>query len=185
MKKLVLPFLIIYAAINHVNAQSEAFSERSRVLNLGVGLGSTWYSGTYYEVKTPPVSASLEFGIADYILERGSVGLGPYVGYSSFKYEKGPGGYRYENILAGARCNFHYPFIERMDTYISLLVGYNYLKSTPLESPDGPPEESRMRSALYIGIRYYLAEIFALMAEAGYGITYFNVGMTFKFEAGR
>ena len=66
----------IFATLN-LAAQDPIFLKGDKVLNLGVGLGSTLYSGTYYKSQVPPVSASLDIGIADNILEKGSVGVGP------------------------------------------------------------------------------------------------------------
>lgn len=182
MKKVFLLVLFICFNLIRINAQSDFFSRGTAVLNMGVGLGSTWYAGTYYTVNVPPVSASLEFAIADYVLERGSIGLGPYVGYSKFKFEKGDGGYNYTDILTGVRCNFHYPLFYRLDTYASLFLGYNFLNHVEFDTPMGLPETGGLRSAFYVGGRFYFSEIVALMAEAGYGITYFNVGLAVKFD---
>ena len=181
MKKII--FLCIIAALYYVeiSAQRTSFSRGDVVLNLGAGLGSTWYSGTYYRTQIPPLSSSVEFGVADHVIEQGSIGVGPYAGYSTFKFEKDEGGYDYKNILIGLRGSYHYYLVRNLDTYGSLFLGYNILISSEFGIPLGPPETGRLRSALYIGGRYYIAEMFALMTEVGYGITYLNLGISVKF----
>lgn len=181
MKKLLLIFFGACLVLPQLTAQNRPFGKGDKVLNLGVGYGSTWYSGVYYKVKVPPVSASLEFGAANYVLEKGSLGFGPYISYSTFKFEKGDGGYDYSLILVGLRSNFHYPFIDNLDTYASLFLGYNILSSKEFGAPASFPEKGGLRSAFYIGGRFYFVESFALTAELGYGVTYLNVGMAVKF----
>lgn len=181
MKKIIFLCTIVILSFVRLNAQRTSFSRGDIVLNLGAGFGSTWYSGTYYKSQMPPISASVEIGVADHVIEQGSIGVGPYAGYSTFKFEKDEGGYDYSNILVGLRGNFHYHLVKNLDTYFSLLLGYNILISTEFGIPLGPPETGRIRSSLYVGGRYYIAEMFALMAEVGYGITYLNFGIALKF----
>ena len=50
-------------------AQEPTFQKGDKVLNLGLGLGSTLYSGTGYTSSVPPVSASFEIGVKDDVLE--------------------------------------------------------------------------------------------------------------------
>ena len=83
MKKLLLLMAAGIVASAHLNAQEPTFLKGDKVLNLGLGLGSTLYSGTYYSSQVPPVSASLDIGIVDGVIEKGVIGVGPYVGYSS------------------------------------------------------------------------------------------------------
>jgi hypothetical protein len=181
MKRAALFCTVLCFSYAHLNAQLPSFGRGETVLNVGAGLGSTWYSGIYYETKFPPVSAALEFGVAEHVIEKGSIGVGPYIAYSTFKYEYRDGGYNYSIILAGLRGNFHYPLVSNLDTYASLFLGYNAVNSVEIGTASGPPESGGLRSAFYIGGRYYFAENFAVLAEIGYGVTYFNAGLAVKF----
>jgi hypothetical protein len=87
MKKIYAFILAAVFTILNLAAVEPIFLKGDKVLNLGIGLGSTLYSGTYYKSQVPPVSASLEIGVAENILEKGSIGVGHYLGYSSYKYE--------------------------------------------------------------------------------------------------
>jgi hypothetical protein len=185
MKKLLLMFVVACFALTQLIAQEPTFVKGDKALNIGIGLGSTLYSGTYYKSQIPPISASLEFGVVDNVIEKGVVGVGPYIGYSSYKYEYSGWGWKYTNIIIGARGNFHYPLVNKLDTYTGLLLGYNVASSK--EFGDAVPGWDYSYSAggiawsWFIGGRYYFKETFAVMAELGYGIAYLNLGIALKF----
>lgn len=185
MKKLLLMFVVACFALTQLIAQEPTFVKGDKALNIGIGLGSTLYSGTYYKSQIPPISASLEFGVVDNIIEKGVIGVGPYIGYSSYKYEYSGWGWKYTNIIIGARGNFHYPLVNKLDTYTGLLLGYNVASSK--EFGDAVPGWDYSYSAggiawsWFIGGRYYFKETFAVMAELGYGIAYLNLGIALKF----
>lgn len=181
MKKLLLLSVLACIFLTQLNAQKAYFGRGEKVLNIGVGLGSTWYSGTYYSPVVPPISATFEFGVAEHILEKGMIGVGPYICYSSFKYEYKDGGYKYSIILTGLRGNFHYPMVDRLDTYASVFLGYNIVGSQELGIASGPPEPGGLKAAFFIGGRYYFIGPLAAMAEIGYGITYLNLGLAYRF----
>ena len=185
MKKLLLMFVVACFALTQLVAQEPTFVKGDKALNIGIGLGSTLYSGTYYKSQIPPISASLEFGVVDNVIEKGVIGVGPYIGYSSYKYEYSGWGWKYTNIIIGARGNFHYPLVNKLDTYTGLLLGYNVASSK--EFGDVVPGWDYSYSAggiawsWFIGGRYYFKETFAVMAELGYGIAYLNLGIALKF----
>lgn len=185
MKKLFLLFIVAAFSLAQLSAQESTFSKGDKVLNLGLGIGSTLYSGTFYKSQVPPVSVSLEFGVADEVLEKGVIGVGPYVGYSSYKYEYQNWGWKYSNIILGVRGSFHYPLVDKLDTYAGVLLGYNVASSK--EFGDAIPGWDYSYSAGglvwsgYIGGRYYFKESFGVMAELGYGIAILNLGIALKF----
>jgi hypothetical protein len=184
MKKLLLLFVIGCFTLTQLVAQESTFNKGDKVLNLGLGLGSTWYTGTYYKSQVPPVSASFEVGIVDNILEKGVLGVGGYLGYSSYKSDYGSYGWKYSNIIIGARGNFHYPLVNKLDTYIGLMIGYNVATEKGWGDYGGynlNESWGGIRSAEFIGARYYFSDNFAAMLELGYGVTYLNIGVALKF----
>ena len=186
MKKLLWMSLIAIFPLSQLVAQESTFEKGSSVLNLGIGLGNNYYSGSFYSTQVPPISASYEVGIADNILEKGVIGIGGYFGYSSYKWHYLGWGWRYSNLVIGARGTFHYPLVNKLDTYGGLLLGYNIV--TAKEFGNSVPgysysaSASRIAYSLFIGGRYYFTDKFAVMAELGYGITYLNLGVALKFK---
>ncbi len=184
MKKLLLSIAVICFTLSSMFAQEPTIAKGDKVLNLGVGFGNTWYSGSYYHSGLPPISASLEFAVADNILEKGIIGVGPYLGFSSYKWELTDWGYKYTNIIVGARGNFHYPLADKLDTYVGLMLGYNIVTSKEFGTAPGfnyTATGSRLMTAGFIGARYYFKENFGVMAELGYGVTIINIGISLKF----
>lgn len=185
MKKIyALMLAVIFATVN-LAAQEPVFLKGDKVLNLGIGLGSTLYSGSFYKSQVPPVSVSLELGVVDNILEKGSIGVGPYLGYSSYKYEYLDWGWKYSNIIIGVRGSFHYPFVDKLDTYAGILLGYNIASSKEFGISVPGYDYSYSAGGIvysgYIGARYYFGDAFALMAELGYGIAYLTLGVALSF----
>lgn len=185
MKKIVLLLAVVLFSMTQLIAQEPTFSKGDKVLNLGIGLGSTLYSGSFYKSQIPPLSASFEVGVVDNILEKGVLGIGGYVGYSSYKYEYSGWGWKYSNIIIGARGNFHYPLVDKLDTYTGLLLGYNIASSKEFGNLtpgyDYNATSGGVVYAWFVGARYYFKDSFAVMAELGYGITYLNLGIALKF----
>ncbi|MFW5687398.1 MAG: hypothetical protein ACOCXV_00580 [Bacteroidota bacterium] len=188
--KLLLVWVFVMAAVA-VIAQESTFNKEDKVLNLGIGIGSTLYSGAYYNTKIPPLSASLEFGIIDNLfeVENLNLGVGGYVGFSMSEWRYtwwgDDYGWRYTNIILGARGTIHYPIAEKLDTYTGLLLGPNIVLSSEFgDWGDGNDIHTASGSGLvyayYIGARYYLKENLGVMAELGYGISYINLGVALK-----
>ena len=190
MKRITFTIIFAFALImlNSLNAQENLLSKGDKVINLGIGLGSTLYSGSYYSTTIPPISASFEIGFKDDVLEKGSIGLGGYLGFSSSKwkytYAGADWGYKYTNIIIGARGAFHYPFIDKLDTYTGLMIGYNVVTSKEFGNIDPTYNYSASSGGFvwswFAGGRYYFTEKFAALAEIGYGIAWLNLGVAIK-----
>jgi hypothetical protein len=174
MKKLLTFLIITCFFITQLTAQESTFSKGDKVLNLGLGLGSLL--GSSYNTTFPPVSASLEFGVADKVIEKGAIGVAPYVGVGSYKYDYYVGKENYTFIVVGARGAFHYPIANKLDTYIGLLFGYDIVSGTHI----GNAIKSRPVGELFIGGRYYFSEKFAGLLELGYGVVPVHIGVSLK-----
>jgi len=184
MKKIILSLVVVSFTLTQLIAQDPVLVKEDKVLNIGIGLGSTLYSGSYYKSAIPPISASLEFGVVDNVLEKGVIGVGPYFGYSSYKYDYLSSAWKYTNMILGVKGNFHYPLVEKLDTYAGLLLGYNIVTSKWTGSgveDDYSASSSGLAWSGFIGGRYYFKDTFAVMAELGYGIAYLNIGIALKF----
>ncbi|MFH1319810.1 MAG: hypothetical protein ABII90_04045 [Bacteroidota bacterium] len=51
MKKISALLVIVFFALAQLTAQEPTFVKGDKVLNLGLGLGSTLYTGTYYKSR--------------------------------------------------------------------------------------------------------------------------------------
>jgi len=184
MKKLSILLSVLVVATSVSFAQESVFNKGDKALNLGIGFGSILYMGSYYSTQVPPVSASLEYGYLDGVLEKGVIGLGGYVGYSAHKWEYYNWGWRYTTFIIGARGTFHYPLVDKMDTYMGLLLGARIVSSKEFGTNTGYYDYSAAGSGLayswFVGARYFFTPNFAVMGELGYGISYINLGIALK-----
>jgi hypothetical protein len=184
MKKIALLFVIVFLMPFATRAQEAAIELDDQFVNFGLGLGSVHWAGSWYSTVIPPLSISYEKIIRDEILDVGFIGIGAYLGFSSYKWDYGWGdyGYRLTNVLPGVRGSFHYPIIDRLDTYTGLMLGYEIVSSRVTGTPytGFNPGGSRVVWSWYAGGRYFLNDNFMLMAELGYGITYLNIGVALK-----
>jgi hypothetical protein len=184
MKKLFTVALIAFLSLSTIQAQEPAFSLGDKVVSAGIGFGTTLYSGTYYTRGVPPISLSYEQAIKDEVLEKGVIGVGGWMGYSSYKWDYQGWGYKYTNFIIGALGSFHYPLVDKLDTYVGIGLGYNI--SSAKEFGTDPGFDYNVSSggivfAGMVGARYYFTDSFAVFAQAGYGISYFSVGVSLKF----
>ena len=181
MKKLFITLSIAVLCAPFISAQENIFKVDDKVVNLGLGIGSTFYTGRYYKSSVPPLSVSFEKGIKDEVLEKGVIGVGGYLGYSAYKYQVLEWGWKYTTIILGARGSFHYPLVDNIDTYTGILIGYQIVSSkefgTFTSGLNNSAAGSRVIWSWYAGGRYYFSEKMAVMAEIGYGITYLNLGV--------
>ena len=173
-------------AFGFLTGMTQTVEKGDKILNLGVGLGSALYSGGYYKSTLPPLSASLEVVVKDDLFDgNGALGLGAYVGYSSYKWEYSSWGYKYSNLIVGPRGYIHYGFMDKLDTYAGLFLGYNIATSkefgNSIPGYDYTASSGGFIWSAFIGGRYYFTDKFAGMIELGSGITYLNLGVALKF----
>lgn len=187
MKRITAFIFLALFSLPALKSQESTFNMGDQVVNLGIGLGSVYGIGTYYNTTVPPVSISYEKAIVDDIIDKGVIGVGGYVGYRAYKwhyvYSTYDYGWKYTNIVLGARGNFHYPFVDKLDTYVGVLLGYNIVISTEfgtIGTYDTSPDRGRVAFAGYVGARYYFSDNFAAFTELGYGIAYLTLGVSFK-----
>ncbi len=182
-RKLSLGLLLTFFSVA-LMAQSPIFEKGDKVLNLGIGFGTSLYSGGYYKTSIPPISASYEVGILDDVLDVGSIGVGGYLGYVAYKYEYLNWGWKYSNFVLGARGVFHYPFVDKLDTYTGLMLGFDIVSAK--EFGDASylfsynASSSHAVASWFIGGRYYFTDKIAGLLELGYGIAYVNIGVAIK-----
>ncbi len=179
---------LLFAALftfGFISLHAQEVKQGDKILNLGIGLGSALYSGSYYKSSVPPISGSLEVIVKDELFDgNGALGLGGYVGYSAYKWEYSGWGYKYTNIIIGPRGYVHYGFMDKLDTYAGLLIGYNVVSSSEFGTSFGYDYSNSSGGLIwsgFIGGRYYFSDKFAGMVELGSGITYLNLGIALKF----
>ena len=183
--KRTLAIIAVLCSFTLLGVSQNTFNKGDKVINAGIGLGNALYTGSGYTSKTPPLSLSFEMGVKDELFdEKSSLGIGGYIGYSGAKWEYLGYGWKYTNLIIGARGVGHYQLIDKFDTYTGLLLGYDIVSmkefGTAIPGYDSA-SSSGFIWAWFVGGRYYFTDNFAAMAELGYGISYLTLGVSYKF----
>jgi hypothetical protein len=181
---------------------AKCFDETTKILNVGIGAGGSYYykvSGPgYTRGRTPALSLSYEQAIPKK-LGIGYLGVGAYAGFQSAHirynniYYYG-NKYYYEHhwnyFMIAARAAYHFDFLnsEKAEVYVGAIVGvriqtYSYETNNP-----DPTVTYRLNDgavyptmSLLAGARWYFVPRVALFAELGWGISNVTGGLSFKF----
>lgn len=191
MKKIFLLFTVFSFSFNSF---SQPFDLGTGMINAGIGLGSS-LGGFGYTSQTPALSASYEHGMWE-VGGPGVISLGGYLGYKSFKYSSsypGFGGiYNYNQqwsyLIIGARSAYHYNGLgeDNIDLYGGAMLSFNNLSYKYTDNDPGNDYtgagtySSGISLSLYVGGRYMFTDKIGAYLEAGYGISYLSLGVTFK-----
>lgn len=185
MKKIILLTTIILSSFATINAQQ--LSEGNSMINLGIGLGSYFTSGTGYNTTIPPVEGAYEYMITE------NISVGGFAGAYGAKYETNYDiaynfSSKFSYFYGGAIGNFHFVNTDKFNAYGGVKLGY-VNASTSTDSNDDYLDElletldytdSGVIYGVQLGGRYFVSEKLAINAELGYGISTVKIGVTFK-----
>ncbi len=188
MKKLNV-LLISFFLISALSANAQTFKSGDLVGNLTIGFGDALYGGLGYATSVPPLAISGDYGIVDNVFDKGTIGIGGLIGYSSAGWNYGYDGYNASwnitYIVIGPRGTLHYPFVDKLDTYVGLMIGYDIVSVSASNNINGYAyggSGSQLITAGFVGARYYFTDKFAGVCEIGWGIAYFNIGVSLKLK---
>ena len=194
MKKLSLFMVFCFLVFASAQSQGDNFGEGSSAINVGVGFGSTIYTGAGYSVGFPSISASYEYGIVEVPMGdqlKGIVGVGGLVGVGGSKYDYSYWNWGYKvtttYFLVAARGNYHFIFHDKFDPYAGLILGYYFGNSKvtydagwPAGTPGYDENDGGVHAGGYVGARWFFTPAIAVFSELGWNVSIFTVGATFK-----
>lgn len=155
----------------------DVFNKGDKVVNLGIGIG-TYLGYTGYSNSLLPISGSFEYGIIDNLINgKAGIGVGGYMAYTSWE-NKILSNETVSDFILGARGSFHYQFVDKLDTYVGVMLGYDIVSYS---HTDANLSGSGVSFSTYVGGRYYLTDNIAVFGELGYGIAALELGVSFKF----
>lgn len=170
MKKL---FLLATVSLLFSFASNAQQQKGNFLLNAGFGVG-------YYYAGGTTLMVSGEYSVTD------NLGIGGYVGHTSWNRAYSVYDYKYRFIDFGARASYHFNEIfgitnDKMDVYGGGFLGFL------VSSYDGPGSgyvdayDGGLRLGIHAGFRYYFAPRVAGYGELGAGYVPLSLGLTFKF----
>ena len=194
MKKTIILIAILFAWVSQAQ-----ISQGNSLINAHIGFGLTTQAsantgGAYgvnasLKTKVPPIGVSYEYAVQD------NITVGAFGAYSSQQYVLSASGYSvttdYSYMFFGGLANYHFGFIESdsFDVYAGLRLGYLSF-STDTSTHDsnnnyysnlnGTADISGMVFGGQVGARYFFSDNLAAHLMLGYGVSYFNLGLTYK-----
>jgi len=82
------------------------------------------------------------------------------------------------DLIVGARGLFHYEFLENLDTYAGVMLGFD-VKLYPQKDADLPG--SKLYPGFFLGARYYVTNNFGFFGEVGLNSAPLEVGVCYIF----
>lgn len=191
MKKKVLLVLLLavlatagsFAQATWYNTYAPGVDENMFFVNAGVGFGPT--GG--YQMGIPPITASVDFKLP--ISLPITVGAFGTLSTWKFSYPLIGGDLVWRNIGFGVRGHYHFNFLENLDTYAGLSLGY-VLQSLSYTGGGGNGDLGAYgyNGANFflwggnIGARYFFTDLLGAYLELGYsGLQFASIGVSLKF----
>lgn len=154
-----------------------SYQQGTKVLSLGVGLGSA-FLGTGLEADLPPIGLSFEYGVSN------KISAGAYAGVATASPAIiGIGEFNMSYFIIAARGSYHFLTSEKLDPYAGIFVGYNNASVSASSSTFGTITASASGGiwGIHAGTRYYFTENVGAFGELGTGIAYLTLGGSLKF----
>ena len=178
MKKLSLLVFVLAVTLTSMNFEASAQELRKGNFLVNAGLGFGYFHSSLPGRRGLPIgaTANVEYAIFDEISVGGYVAFtrGSYDYYTTYDDR-----YYYNSLDVGVRGSFHFSKLMRIrekkfDPYAGVLLG--------LANRSGDYQgDTWVRPGAFVGARYYFNPNFGAYGEAGYGIHFLTVGLSFRF----
>lgn len=188
-----------------IQANAQSFDEGTNAINLGLGFGGYrfGYSSGYAYTQSPTFTLAFDRGVKQ--IGPGVLGIGGVVAFNTSRSQWTSYGwnttYNYEirrtNVMLGARGTYHWNEWhgnDKLDLYAGVLAGFSIgakvdkstktVNGVTSSHEAGAVYSDRLSlpfASAFAGVRYLFTSSFGVYAEAGYGISLLNGGLTFKF----
>jgi hypothetical protein len=150
----------------------------------GVGMGF-FGNKVYDKLVIPTIPLTFEYIVLDNLFEgKGALGCGGYFGYSLSKVDYyGYSTYKSSMLIIGARGYLHYAFVEKLDTYGGILLGYKHEVSRYIDYDseyNNKFSEGNPTANIFVGCRYFFNDRIAGMAELGWDLSVITLGLAIR-----
>ncbi len=189
MKKRIATFLtcgLLTAALVFIpfKVKAQEFDLGDKVLNFGIGIGSTW--GLSGSTTLPPLSVSFDYALRDDI-GPGILGVGGIIGYESHKWTAtwsgGEYGWKQSRLLIAAMGTYHYELVENLDTYAGIILGFrsnSYKEIGDYPYWDYSSTSSGIDGGFFVGGKYFFSDNLGAFAEFGYHMAWLTLGISLR-----
>lgn len=185
MKKLVL---LAGLLVSQLSFSQKSFGKGDNYASVSYGLGAigaNWtsiYSSLpgYKSSNLGPLGAYYERGVTD------NIGVGVSINYlrnsASYTMINTPVDMTISQLAIAVRGAYHFKFSnKKLDPYAGAGLAYRNFSYKSSISSINFSFGSPVGIQAFAGSRYFFTDNLAAFAEVGYGVSYLNIGGTFKF----
>lgn len=157
-QKFLILIAVLLGGLAIHNAQAQNVVEKGvSIVNVGVGIND----------GALPINLSYDYGVIGNLFDnKSALTLGGLAGVLVGKNESG--------LIIGPRVGLHYHFIPKLDTYLSVMLGYNSIKAKYNNN-------GGFDWGTHLGARYMFTPSVGGFLELGYGWSFANIGVAFRF----
>jgi len=173
----------VFAQSTWYNSYAPAVAGNNLFINAGIGFGPT----AGWDIGIPPISATVDYKLP----VSAPISIGALAAFTTWKRTVNlylvTVDLTYTNIGFGARGMYHFSFMENLDTYAGLTLGY-VIQNIKYNNDYSGSYDDSVNFFLYggnIGARYFFTDIIGAYLELGYtSLSYLSAGVTFKVGGG-
>jgi len=159
----------VFAEETWWNSYAPGVRDNNLFINAGIGFGPT--GG--YNMGIPPISLSVDYKLPIDL----PITVGGFATFGTWRYSYLNTNVTYTNIGIGARGMYHFNFLDNLDLYAGLNLGYVIQTSNQTQYSGS----SFFLWGFNTGARYFFTENLGAYLELGYsGLNYISTGVTFK-----
>lgn len=191
MKKL---FAMAVAMVVAFSASAQ-IQKDEKIVSAGFGVGNSIYPSSTFDSSLIPINADFEMGVTEGLfgVDKLSLGVGGTLAYTQAKddYSSYFGGnnkigYKYSSVIVAAKGYVHYDLnVDNLDTYAALTLGYNIASAKAYGDWGGYDMPAASAGGLFygfsVGARYWFQDNLAANLEAGVGLSFLKLGVSYKF----
>jgi len=182
MKRIVLfAIAMVLISAEYTSAQESSFEQNDNVVNLGIGIGGSYYgyAGWTGYTRLPTFVLGYERCIIGHLFnDQSALGVGGLAGVTYANHSS----WTSTDLMVGLRGAMHYAFVDKLDTYAGVMFGFNIHSWKWKGSSESVHSgHSGLAYGVFAGARYYFAGPVAVYAEVGYGFTLLNAGLSINF----
>lgn len=184
MKKLL--FILTVFVLTFSQSAKAQYENGDVLVNVGLGFGSYYATGSGFSTTLPPLEAGVEFFVADKFT------VGGFIGAYGAKYEVSnpvisvKSKFNFLNI--GALGNYHFVNTDQWNVYAGARLGYvnskvdaeNEIYEEDFIFDKSGAKTSGVLFGIQGGARYHFSESISANAELAWGVAVFKLGLTFK-----
>jgi len=191
MKQLTLIIVFFSTVLTSALAQPLTYEKQS----IGIGIGVPSMAQNTYTSQSPAITFHYAYGLSDKI-GVGYISVGGLLSMTGGEYNNRSLDQKYSvdfsQTIIGPRATYHFDMVDltgskewnKIDVYGGAFLGLKF-ESAKYTLPGTSSKEKNNKTSLttdlFAGLRYGFTDNIGAFGEIGFGVSYFSVGVNWRF----